>query len=445
MIFPFSTRVDKPKVIQSKSYGYPLISQHLFSLYFQRKNDFYTNPHPLLLILLKSYIYLYLRTALMSERKLSTTMKLTFQKAALLNGINIVLKAVPSKTTMPILECILIDASTNEIKLTGNDMELGIETKVEGEILEKGKIALDAKLFSEIVRKLADADAIVTIESDEKFNTVISGDNSVFKIQGKDGEEFSYLPFIEKDKYICLSQFSLKEIIRQTLFSISVNDSNKMMTGELFEVKGDNLRVVSLDGHRMSIRKVTLKDTYENTKVIVPGKTLNEISKILTGDNEKDVLIFFGTNHILFEFDDTIVISRLIEGEYFKVDQMLSSDYATKVVVNRKEFMDCIERATILIRENDKKPVILNIEEAKMSLRLNSSFGTMNAEILIHKTGQDLMIGFNPKFLVDALRIIDDEEVTLYMMNAKSPCFIKDENETYIYLILPVNFNAAAI
>ena len=372
-------------------------------------------------------------------------MKLTFQKAALLNGINIVLKAVPSKTTMPILECILIDASTNEIKLTGNDMELGIETKVEGEILEKGKIALDAKLFSEIVRKLADADAIVTIESDEKFNTTISGDNSVFKIQGKDGEEFSYLPFIEKDKYICLSQFSLKEIIRQTLFSISVNDSNKMMTGELFEVKGDTLRVVSLDGHRMSIRKVTLKDTYENTKVIVPGKTLNEISKILTGDNEKEVLIFFGTNHILFEFDDTIVISRLIEGEYFKVDQMLSSDYATKVVVNRKEFMDCIERATILIRENDKKPVILNIEEAKMSLRLNSSFGTMNAEILIHKTGQDLMIGFNPKFLVDALRIIDDEEVTLYMMNAKSPCFIKDENETYIYLILPVNFNAAAI
>ena len=174
-------------------------------------------------------------------------MKLTFQKAALLNGINIVLKAVPSKTTMPILECILIDASTNEIKLTGNDMELGIETKVEGEILEKGKIALDAKLFSEIVRKLADSDAIVTIESDDKFNTVISCDNSVFKIQGKDGEEFSYLPYIERNKYICLSQFSLKEIIRQTLFSISVNDSNKMMTGELFEVKGDTLRVVSLD------------------------------------------------------------------------------------------------------------------------------------------------------------------------------------------------------
>lgn len=379
------------------------------------------------------------------ERKLSTSMKLTFQKTALLNGINIVLKAVPSKTTMPILECILIDASTNEIKLTGNDMELGIQTTVEGNILEKGKIALDAKLFSEITRKLSDSDSFVTIESDEKFNTTITCENSVFQIQGKDGEEFSYLPYIEKNKYICLSQFSLKEIIRQTIFSISVNDSNKMMTGELFEVNGEELRVVSLDGHRMSIRKVLLKDTYENTKVIVPGKTLNEISKILTGDNEKEVLIFFGTNHVLFEFDDTIVISRLIEGEYFKVDQMLSSDYATKVTINKKEFQDSIERASILIRENDKKPIILNIEESKMSLKLNSSFGTMNAEILIHKTGQDLMIGFNPKFLIDALKIIDDEEVTLYMMNPKSPCFIKDENESYIYLILPVNFNVATV
>lgn len=381
----------------------------------------------------------------LSERKLSTTMKLTFQKTALLNGINIVLKAVSSKTTMPILECILIDASSNEIKLTGNDMELGIETIVEGSILEKGKIALEAKLFSEIIRKFSDSDSLVTIESDDKWNTVISCDNSVFHIQGKDGDEFSNLPYMEKNKYICLSQFTLKELIRQTIFSISVNDSNKMMTGELFEVKDDTLRVVSLDGHRMAIRKVTLKDVYENTKVIVPGKTLNEISKILTGDNEKEVLIFFGTNHILFEFDNTIVVSRLIEGEYFKVDHMLSSDYSTKVVINKKEFLDCIERAIILVRENDKKPIILDIEEGKMGLLLNSSFGTMNAELLIHKTGQDLMIGFNPKFLSDALRNIDEEEVTLYLMNAKSPCFIKDEEENYIYLILPVNFNAAAV
>ena len=372
-------------------------------------------------------------------------MKLTFKKDDLLNGINIVLKAVPSKTTMSILECILIDASTGDIKLTANDMELGIETRVEGSVLEKGKIALDARLFSEIVRKLSSGDAEVVIESDEKYNTVISCENSVFKIQGKDGDEFSYLPYIEKNQYICLSQFTLKEVIRQTIFSISPNDSNKMMTGELIEVKGRELRVVSLDGHRMSIRKVVLKDNYSDIKVIVPGKTLSEISKILGGDAEKEVLIFFGPNHILFEFDDTLVVSRLIEGEYFKVDQMLSNDYETRVTVNKREFLDCIERASILIRENDKKPIIINITDANMALKLNSSFGTMNAEILIHKTGKDIMIGFNPKFLIDALRIIDDEEVTLYLMNPKSPCFIKDEEENYIYLILPVNFNAASV
>ena len=195
----------------------------------------------------------------------------------------------------------------------------------------------------------------------------------------------------------------------------------------------------------MSIRKVLLKDQYHYIKVIVPGKTLGEISKILNGDNESEVLIFFTSNHIMFEFDDTVVVSRLIEGEYFRINQMLSSDYDTKVTVNRREFMDSIERASILIRENDKKPIIINITDEGMELKLNSAFGTMNAEINITKFGKDLMIGFNPKFLVDALRIIDDEEVTLYMMNPKSPCFIKDEEENYIYLILPVNFNAASI
>lgn len=373
-------------------------------------------------------------------------MKLTFQQDAILNGINIVLKAVPNKTTMSILECIFLDASGSEIKLTANDMELGIETKVEGTILERGKIALDAKLFSEIVRKLSSVgDSLVTIESDENFTTTISCENSVFHIQGQDGDEFAYLPYIERDHYICLSQFSLKEVIRQTIFSIAPNDSNKMMTGELFQVSGNQLKVVSLDGHRISIRNIELKDTYHDIKVIVPGKTLNEISKILGGDNEKEVLIFFSSNHILFEFDNTLVVSRLIEGEYFPIDHMLSSDYETKVTINKKELLDCLDRATILVRENDKKPLIMNIEDQNMQLRMNSSFGSMNAEVMIRKTGSDIMIGFNPKFLIDALRIIDDEEVTLFMLNPKSPCFIRDEEGRYIYLILPVNFNAAAV
>lgn len=370
-------------------------------------------------------------------------MKLICSKASLLKGVSIVSKAVPSRTTMPILNCILIDASANEIKLTANDMELGIETVIEGEIVERGIIALDAKFFSEIVRKLPDND--VVIESDDTFQTTITCEKAKFNIVGKSGEDFSYLPYIEKNESISISQFTLKDVVRQTIFSIADNDTNKLMTGELFEINENRLRVVSLDGHRISIRNIELKENYSSLKVVVPGKTLQEISKILTGEAEDMVDIFFADNHILFEFDETKVVSRLIEGEYFHIDQMLSSDYDTKVKINKREFLNCIDRATLLIREGDKKPIILNIQDGSLQLKINSFVGSMNEEIEIEKEGKDLLIGFNPKFFIDALRVIDDEEVTLYMVNPKAPCFIKDDAGTYVYLILPVNFNAATV
>ncbi len=367
-------------------------------------------------------------------------MKLQFQKNELLNGINIVTKAIPSKTTMNILECILIDAATNEIRLTCNDLELGIETKVNGSILERGKIALDAKLFFEIIRKLPENDSDVIITSNERFNTIIECENAFFTIQGRDGEEFAGIPYIEKNQYVSLTQFTLKEAIRQTIFSIAPNDSNKLMAGELMEVKGNIMKITSLDGHRISIRSITLKDHYDDQKVIIPGKTLNEIGKILSGDNEKEILIFFSRNHILFEFDDTTVISRLLEGEYFKIDHMLSSDFLTKFKVNRRDFMDSIDRSMVLIRDSDRKPIIMDVHDTNLNMSIKSSFGSMSADVTINKAGKDIKIAFNPKFLMDALRVIDDEEVDIYMMNPKSPCFIRDEAGTYIYLILPVNF-----
>ena len=367
-------------------------------------------------------------------------MKLICPKAELLKGVNIVMKAVPSKTTMPILECILIDASTNNIKFTSNDMELGIETIIEGNIEEKGSIALDAKIFSDIIRKLPDND--VTIITDENLNTLITCEKAKFNIPGKSGEDFSYLPFIEKTDCIRVSQFTLKEIIRQTIFSIAANENNKLMTGELFQIENNTLRVVSLDGHRISIRKIELKENCQDKKVVVPGKTLNEISKILSGETKDMVDIYLAVNHILFEFGNTKVVSRLIEGEYFKIDQMLSSDYETKVKINKKEFLDCIDRATLLVKEGDKKPIIIHIEDAFMELRIDSQIGSMKEEIDIEKTGKDILIGFNPKFLIDALKVIDEEEITIYLMNPKAPCFIRDDEGKYVYLILPVNFNA---
>ena len=186
-----------------------------------------------------------------------------------------------------------------------------------------------------------------------------------------------------------------------------------------------------------------MKDNYPSRKVVVPGKTLNEISKILSGEVEDQVKIFFTDNHIVFEFDDTVVVSRLIEGEYFRIDQMLSSDYETKVKINKREFLDCIDRATLFVKEGDKKPIIITIDDTGMQLNINSQMGSMNEEIDIDKEGKDIMIGFNPKFLIDALKVIDDEEISIYLVNPKAPCFIKNEEESYIYLILSVNFNTA--
>ena len=366
-------------------------------------------------------------------------MKLICSKSNLLYGVNTVSKAVPTRTTMAILECILIDASSNEIKLTANDMELGIETVIDGTIEENGIIALDAKIFSDIVRKLPDND--VVIETDDSFKTTITCEKAKFNIIGKSGEDFSYIPYIERNEEITISQFTLKEVIRQTIFSIADNDNNKLMTGELFEINENSLKVVSLDGHRISIRNIELKNNYEHKKVVVPGKTLQEISKILPGNADEDVSMYLSDNHIVFEFDRTVVVSRLIEGEYFRIDQMLSSDYETKIKINKKEFLDCIDRATLLVREGEKKPIIIEITDNSMELRIDSAMGSMNENIDIDKEGKDILIGFNPRFLIDALKVIDDETISIYLVNPKAPCFIRDDEENYTYLILPVNIN----
>lgn len=370
-------------------------------------------------------------------------MKLICSKTNLLYGVNIAIKAVPSRTTMPILECILIDASEGNIKLIANDTELGIETIIEGIIEEPGIIALDAKIFSEIVRKLPDND--ITITSDHTLNITITCEKSKFNIAGKMGDDFVYLPSIEKKDPVSITQFTLKEVIRQTIFSIADNDNNKLMTGELFEIHENILKVVSLDGHRISIRNIELKKICEDKKVIVPGKTLQEISKILPGSAEEYVEIYITDNLILFEFEKTTVVSRLIEGKYFNINKMVSTAYETKIKIAKKELLDCIDRAALLVKEGDKKPIVMDIKDHYMELKITSVIGSMNEDIEIEKEGSDLLIGFNPKLFIDALRVIDEEEIIIYMVNPKAPCFIKDDKDTYIYLILPVNFNASSI
>lgn len=366
-------------------------------------------------------------------------MHIICDKSKLIEGMNIVMKAIPGKTTMMILECVVIEVKDNQIKLIANDLQLGIETLIDGEIKQEGSVAVGAKVFFEIIRKLPSDNVSITVDEDYHMN--ISCGKAKFNIMAKATDEFPYLPNIVKDKNVNISQFTLKDIIRQTVFSISDNENAKVMTGELFEIHDFELKVVSLDGHRISIRKVKLNQSYDDVSVIIPGKTLIEISKIINGGMDDEVSIFFTDKHVLFEFEDTIVLSRLIEGEYYKIDKMLSTDYETKVTVNKREMLECIDRSTLLLKESDKKPVIIDVQDDYMKFAMNSAIGSMDEDIDASKEGKDILIGFNPRFLMDALRVIDEDEITMYMINPKAPCFIRDQEETYIYLILPVNFN----
>ena len=366
-------------------------------------------------------------------------MHIICDKSKLIEGMNIVMKAIPGKTTMMILECVVIEVKDNQIKLIANDLQLGIETLIDGEIKQEGSVAVGAKVFFEIIRKLPSDNVSITVDEDYHMN--ISCGKAKFNIMAKATDEFPYLPNIVKDKNVNISQFTLKDIIRQTVFSISDNENAKVMTGELFEIHDSELKVVSLDGHRISIRKVKLNRSYDDVSVIIPGKTLIEISKIINGGMDDEVSIFFTDKHVLFEFEDTIVLSRLIEGEYYKIDKMLSTDYETKVIVNKREMLECIDRSTLLLKESDKKPVIIDVQDDYMKFAMNSAIGSMDEDIDASKEGKDILIGFNPRFLMDALRVIDEDEITMYMINPKAPCFIRDQEETYIYLILPVNFN----
>jgi DNA polymerase-3 subunit beta len=249
------------------------------------------------------------------------------------------------------------------------------------------------------------------------------------------------LPDIKADKSISISQFTLKEMIRQTIFSISDNEANKILTGELFEINEDEFKIASLDLLRVSIRKIHLKEKYEHIKVVIPGKTLNEVSKILSGEIDDEVTISFSRNHVLFEFGETKVVSRLIEGNFYNIDQMLKNNFETKVKINKNDFFGCIDRATLLLRESEKSPVILSIRDTEIQMEMNTKIGSMDEEVTAQKEGKDVKIAFNPKYFIDVLKVIDEEEISLYLFNSNAPCFIKNDDESYFYLIMPINMN----
>jgi DNA polymerase-3 subunit beta len=368
-------------------------------------------------------------------------MQLVCNKIDLLNGVNTVLKAVSSRTTLPILQCILLQATNDELKLISNDLELGIESKVKASIREKGSIALEARIFSEIVKRLPESEVIITV--DENHLTTIECEKSKFNISGYPGSEFIQLPQIERHQSFTVSQGIFKEMIRQTIFSIAIEEIRPIFTGELLEVKDRKFNIVSVDGYRVSIRETELEDSSQNFKVVVPGKTLNEINKILSNLEDEYMTIYYTDKHILFELDDSIVVSRLLEGDFPKYDQIFSKDYEIIATVDRKNLIQSLERAALITRENKKNPIKIEIKDQTMIITSNTEIGNVREELDITKEGKEIEIAFNPKYLIDALKVIDDDRVNLQFTNALNPCIIrKIEGDDYKYLILPIRLNS---
>ena len=364
-------------------------------------------------------------------------MKIRCNQEDFSSAINIVSKAVAVRSTLTIAECILITAFGDEIKLTANNNELGIETIMDGTIEEEGMIAVDAKIFSEFIKSFPSDQIIMT--TDEKYAINLKCGSSNLDLTGRSGDDFAFLPEIEHQNAVEIPQMALKDIIRQTIFSTADSESNAVMRGEQFLIEGNILQMTSVDGHRFSIRRIGLNDDYGSKSAIVPAKTLNELSKILRDDMNEFVQIVFSNNNMLFLFDTTTVVTRLIEGEFLDINRMMMADYETKFSVSKKLMTETLRRAALLSREGDKKPIIMNVNDDVLHIELKTHVGSLNEDIVISKEGKNLKIGFNPSFLLDVFNVVDDENVDIYMGSSRYPCYIKDEAKTYNYMVLPVN------
>lgn len=362
-------------------------------------------------------------------------MKVACSKENLTEGINTVQKAVSAKSTLPILEGILLDA-TDELKLTGNDLELGIECRVPADVQETGSIVINSKIFGDIVRRLPDSEVFIEVTNNNMV--VIECENTHFEIKGLPPEGFPALPEIKKENAFVISQEILRNMIKQTIFAVSIDENRPILTGSLMEYKEKTLTFVSIDGFRMALRNHSTENEAENIKVVIPGKTLNEILKILQPVKE-DVSIYSTNNQILFDMKNCKVVSRLLEGEYLNYKSIIPNDHEIRIRVSTKELLAGIERASLVTVDEKRYPVKFNISDDKMIITSNTDIGAVREEIRIEMDGGKIDIGFNPRYFIDALKVIDDEKIEIFFTSSVGPCTIKPiDDDSFAYMILPV-------
>ena len=365
-------------------------------------------------------------------------MNIVCKKDDLIKATNIAIRAVSTRTTMPILEHLLLSA-TDSFKILSTDIELSIETKpIPADILAQGSIAINAKMFFDIVRKLPDNESIILKVEDEQKVYIKSG-KVEFKLVGQKASEFPAFPDFEKEQHYRIGADTLKRMIRQTIFSVSKSEDKIALTGGLLEIENDHIKIVTIDNFRVSYREEPLLEPGIDASAIVPGKTLDQLSKVLA-DGEID--IFFGDKHILFELPEGSFMTKVIEAEFIRYKQILSQPTTTSFTMGQRDVLESLERAMLIANESRKNPVSFKIEKDKFMVTSTADSGNFYDEIDIDMTGDALAINFNPQYILDAVRVIDIETLSFNFSTNLSPVIITStENSNYKYLILPLRLN----
>lgn len=367
-------------------------------------------------------------------KKKEALMKIKINQRNLSKHINIAQKGISGRTTLQILDGILIQARNDKLKLTSTDLEVSIETFVDCEVEEEGSIVINSRLFGDIVKKLPNEDIVFEVKDN---NINITCENSIFNILGNPSSEYPDLPIILEQDSFQIQKDLFKNAIRQTVFATIQDETRPQLSGVLLEIEDNKISFVALDGYRLSLINLPLNSD-ENIKIIVPGRILNELNKILD-ESDENIKIAIAPGHAMFNIGETVVYSRLLEGQFFNYKEIIRKDHKTVVTVDKRELQNSLERASLLAKEEKANLVKFVIEDGVIKIHSNSEIGDVNETIDTHIEGDNLNIAFNSRYILEGIKIMECEEIKLKFMGSLNPCIINPSNdENYTYLVLPV-------
>lgn len=362
-------------------------------------------------------------------------MKISCLRTDLAEAVSNVSRAVSTKATIPALEGVLIKAYDGKLNISGYNLEIGITTDIEATIQNEGEIVVSAKLFLDIVRKLPEE--IVFIETDDRMITYITCGQVDYQIVGMSSVEYPDLPSFEQTDGITVNEKILRDMIRQTVYAVSENTAKPIYTGSLFEIENGIFKIVAVDGYRMAIRSENV-DSESNTSFVVPGKTQQEVLKLLNED-EENVEIIIGMRHITFRVKNYRVISRLIEGTFLDYKTTIPKEEKTEVVINTRKIINSVERMSLLNNDRIQSPVRCKFSDDEIKLSCASAVGRANDVITVPVIGESVEIGFNNRYLLDALKNSDTDEIKLVLNGALAPMIVKPvKGDCFLSIVVPM-------